>query len=117
MKRDAIVIKEGDNVATALRDLAAAGCNMIVFATGRGAPRDFPFVPVVKLMGNALTWERMRDHMDMSVAGVIEGTESLPEAGERLVQKILAVSSGERTRAEITGYTRAMDLYTTGPVI
>ena len=100
-----------------LTGLAAAGCNMIVFATGRGAPQGFPFVPVVKLTGNDLTWERMRDHMDMSVAGVIEGTESLPEAGERLVRTILAVSSGERTRAEITGYTRAMDIYVTGPVI
>ena len=100
-----------------LTGLAAAGANMIAFATGRGAPQGFPFVPVVKLTGNALTWERMRDHMDMSVAGVIEGTESLPEAGERLVKTILDVASGEKTRAEITGYTRAMDIYTIGPVI
>ncbi len=100
-----------------LTGLAAAGCNMIVFATGRGAPQGFPFVPVVKLTGNDLTWERMRDHMDLSVAGVIEGTESLPEAGERLLTKIVNVASGEPTRAEITGYTRAMDIYVTGPVI
>lgn len=100
-----------------LTGLAAAGCNVIVFATGRGAPQGFPFVPVIKLTGNAKTWERMRDHMDMSVAGIIEGTESLPEAGQRLVERILAVASGERTRAEITGYTRAMDIYVTGPVI
>ncbi len=100
-----------------LTGLAAAGCNMIAFATGRGAPQGFPFVPVVKLTGNALTWERMRDHMDMTVASVIEGTESLPEAGERLVRTILDVASGEKTRAEITGYTRAMDIYTIGPVI
>jgi altronate dehydratase large subunit len=100
-----------------LTGLAAAGCNVIAFATGRGAPQGFPFVPVVKLTGNALTWERMRDHMDLSVAGVIEGTESLPEAGERLLKTILDVASGVRTRAEITGYTRAMDIYVTGPVI
>ena len=100
-----------------LTGLAAAGCNVIAFATGRGAPQGFPFVPVVKLTGNALTWERMRDHMDLSVAGVIEGSESLPEAGERIVRRILEVASGERTRAEITGYTRAMDIYVTGPVI
>ena len=100
-----------------LTGLAAAGCNVIAFATGRGAPQGFPFVPVVKLTGNALTWERMRDHMDLSVAGVIEGSESLPEAGERIVRRILDVASGERTRAEITGYTRAMDIYVTGPVI
>ena len=68
-----------------LTGLAAAGCNVIAFATGRGAPQGFPFVPVVKLTANSVTWERMRDHMDMSVAGVIEGSESLPEAVERPV--------------------------------
>ncbi|MDQ2081136.1 UxaA family hydrolase [Xanthobacteraceae bacterium Astr-EGSB] len=100
-----------------LTGLAAAGCNVIAFATGRGAPQGFPFVPVIKLTGNARTWEHLRDHIDMSVAGIIEGTESLPQAGERLLERIVAVSSGERTRSEITGYTRAMDIYVTGPVI
>ncbi|MBN2751719.1 MAG: UxaA family hydrolase [Rhodospirillaceae bacterium] len=100
-----------------LTGLAAAGCNLIAFATGRGAPQGFPFVPVVKLTGNAQTWERMHDHMDMSVAGIIEGTESIPEAGERLLDRILEVASGARTRSEITGYTRAMDIYVLGPVI
>ena len=55
--------------------------------------------------------------MDMTVASVIDGTESLPEAGARLVKTLLDVASGEKTRAEITGYTRAMDIYTVGPVI
>lgn len=100
-----------------LTGLAAAGCNVIAFATGRGAPQGFPFVPVVKLTANSVTWERMRDHMDMSVVGVIEGSESLPEAGERLVKTLLETASGKKTRAEITGYTRAMDIYVTGPVI
>lgn len=100
-----------------LTGLAAAGCNVIAFATGRGAPQGFPFVPVIKLTGNSLTWERMRDHMDLSVASVIEGDESIPEAGDRLVKTIMEVSSGMKTRAEITGYTRAMDIYVTGPVI
>jgi altronate dehydratase large subunit len=100
-----------------LTGLAAAGCNLIAFATGRGAPQGFPFVPVVKLTGNARTWENMRDHMDLSVTGVIEGTESLPEAGQRIVDTLMDVASGARTRAEITGYTRAMDIYVTGPVI
>ncbi|MDC7786889.1 UxaA family hydrolase [Rhodoplanes sp. TEM] len=100
-----------------LTGLAAAGCNVIVFATGRGAPQGFPFVPVIKLTGNERTWTHLRDHIDMSVAGIIDGTESLPAAGQRLVERILAVASGERTRAEITGYSRAMDIYVTGPVI
>ena len=34
-----------------LTGLAAAGCNVIVFTTGRGAPQGFPFVPVIKVTG------------------------------------------------------------------
>ena len=59
--------------------------DVINYIRESGAPQGFPFVPVVKLTANSVTWERMRDHMDMSVAGVIEGSESLPEAGERPV--------------------------------
>ncbi len=100
-----------------LTGLAAAGCNMILFATGRGAPQGFPFVPVIKLTANSVTWEKMHDHMDISVAGIIDGTLSMPDAGDQVVRAILDVASGVKTRAEITGYTRAMDIYVTGPVI
>lgn len=100
-----------------LTGLAAAGCNIIAFATGRGAPQGFPFVPVVKITGNERTWQNLPDHMDLSVSGVIDGTESLPDAGRRLFAGLLDVASGAPTKAEISGYTRAMDIYTIGPVI
>ncbi|MBW1783304.1 MAG: UxaA family hydrolase, partial [Deltaproteobacteria bacterium] len=35
-----------------LTGLAACGCNVIAFTTGRGAPQGFPFVPVIKITGN-----------------------------------------------------------------
>ena len=41
---------------------------------------------------------------------------STPLTGERLLKTILAVVSGEKTRAEITDYRRATDIYVTGPV-
>ena len=100
-----------------LTGLAAAGCNVIVFTTGRGAPQGFPFVPVVKITGNRVTWDKLRDHMDVDVSAVMEGKESLPEAGKRIFQEMLEVSSGRLTKAEISGYTKAMDIYMVGPVI
>jgi altronate dehydratase large subunit len=100
-----------------LTGLAAAGCNVIAFTTGRGAPQGFPFVPVVKITGNRVTWDKMRDHMDVDVSAVMEGKESLPEAGKRIFQEMLEVSSGRLTKAEISGYTKAMDIYMVGPVI
>ncbi len=100
-----------------LTGLAAAGCTVIAFATGRGAPQGFPFVPVVKVTGNIVTWEKLRDHMDCYVGTIMEGTESLPAAGQRVFRELLMHASGKLTKAEISGYTNSMDIYVTGPVI
>ncbi len=100
-----------------LTGLAAAGCNVITFTTGLGAPQGFPFVPVIKITGNERTWERLRDHMDLSVSGVIDGSETLPEAGGRIFEEIHKVASGKQTKAELSGYTQAMDIFVWGPVI
>ncbi len=100
-----------------LTGLAAAGCNVIAFTTGLGAPQGFPFVPVVKITGNERTAVRMRDHIDISVSRVIDGDETLPQAGERIYDEIIEVSDGKRTKAELSGYTKAMDIYVLGPVI
>jgi altronate dehydratase large subunit len=100
-----------------LTGLAASGCTVIAFTTGRGAPQGFPFVPVIKITGNQNTWEKLQDHMDLNVSGVMEGTETLEAAGNRIYKEILEVASGKLTKAEISGYTKAMDIYTVGPVI
>ena len=97
--------------------MASASCNVIAFTTGRGAPQGFPFVPVIKITGNRVTWSKLKDHMDLSVHAVIEGEETLPSAGKRIFDEILEVSSGKMTKAEILGYNKAMDIYTVGPVI
>jgi altronate dehydratase large subunit len=100
-----------------LTGMAAAGANLIVFTTGLGAPQGFPFVPVIKVTGNEVTWRRMQDHMDLSVHGVMDGEESLQQACQRIVEKIIETASGVETKAEVSGYVQAMDIYVTGPVI
>lgn len=100
-----------------LTGLAAAGCNVIAFTTGRGAPQGFPFVPVVKITGNHITWQKLRDHMDLNVSSIMSGKSSIAVQARRILEKIMAVASGELTKAEISGYTKAMDIYTIGPVI
>lgn len=100
-----------------LTGLAAAGCTLIAFATGRGAPQGFPFVPVVKVTGNIVTWGKLRDHMDCYVGTIMEGSESLPAAGRRLFRELVEYASGRLTKAEISGYSNSMDIYVTGPVI
>ncbi len=100
-----------------LTGLASAGANIIAFTTGRGAPQGFPFVPVVKITGNPKTWESLNDHLDLEVSSIMDGTGSIPEEGKRIFQEIINVASGKLTRAEISGYTKAMNIYVVGPVI
>ncbi len=100
-----------------LTGLAAAGAQMIVFSTGQGTPHGFPFVPVIKVTGNANTYEKVRDYIDVGVHQVIEGTENLQSAGRRIFDELLEVASGKRTKAEIIGYTDAMNIYVTGPTL
>jgi altronate dehydratase large subunit len=74
-------------------------------------------VPVIKITGNAATFEKLKDHMDLSVAAILEGKGTVNQMGEAIYREIVAVASGKRTKAEITGYFSSMDIYVTGPVI
>jgi altronate dehydratase large subunit len=100
-----------------LTGLAAAGCNVIAFATGRGAPQGFPFVPVLKITGSRTAAEKMSDHIDLDLSGVIEGTDTIPDAGRRILEELARTASGALTKAEISGYNNSMDIYMLGPVI
>jgi len=100
-----------------LTGLAAAGCNLIVFATGRGAPQGFPFVPVLKVTGSRTAAEKMSDHIDMNLSAVIDGGDTIPDAGQRMLEELVKIASGTMTKAEISGYTNSMDIYMLGPVI
>lgn len=100
-----------------LTGLAAAGANVIVFATGRGAPQGFPFVPVLKITGSRTAAEKMSDHIDMNLSAVIEGTDTIPDAGRRVLEELVRTASGVMTKAEISGYVNSMDIWMKGPVI
>ena len=100
-----------------LTGLAAAGCNVIAFATGRGAPQGFPFVPVLKITGSRTAAEKMIDHIDMNLSAVIDGGDTIPDAGQRILEELVRVASGAMTKAELSGYVNSMDIYMKGPVI
>ena len=100
-----------------LTGLAAAGCNVIAFATGRGAPQGFPFVPVLKITGSRTAAEKMIDHIDMNLSAVIDGGDTIPDAGQRILEELVRVASGAMTKAELSGYVNSMDIYMRGPVI
>ncbi len=100
-----------------LAALAAAGCQLILFSTGIGAPQGFPFVPVLKVSGNKYTVDRLTDFIDIDVSQVMLEGESLESAGARIVEQAVNVASGEKTKAEIIGYIGSTAIYQNGPIV
>ena len=100
-----------------LAALGAAGCQIILFSTGIGAPQGFPFIPVIKVSGNRNTVERLVDFIDLDVSRILLEGETLDAAGRRVVESLLHVASGESTRAETIGYNGSTAIYQKGPVV
>ena len=97
--------------------LASAGAQLMLFSTGRGAPQGFPVAPVIKVSANAGTCAFLGEHIDVDVSAVMDRRQSLEEAGDFIFQRLLAVASGELTKAELIGYTETMDIFVRGPII
>ena len=103
-----------------LTGIVSGGSHIILFSTGVGAPQGFPITPVVKITGNKLTYRNLEEHMDIDVSTIIEGSETVEEAGNRIVNEIIEVASGKMVKAEIVGYDASgvnTNIYVTGPVI
>jgi len=100
-----------------LTGLAATGAQIIVFTTGRGAPQGFPFAPVIKITGNPKTAKNLADHIDVDVSGILGGAETIDKAGCGILNVVMSVASGSKTKAEMLGYEQSMNIYVTGPVI
>lgn len=72
-----------------------SGANIVLFTTGLGTPTGNPIAPVVKLSTNTILYERMPDIIDINCGTIIEGSETIPQAGERILDYVIKVASGE----------------------
>jgi len=95
----------------------AGGAQLILFTTGLGAPQGYPIAPVIKVSGNPSTCSRLREHIDVDVSGIISGEFSIDDAVKAVMRKLLSVASGEKTKAELLGYDKTMDIYVRGLVL
>ena len=83
---------------------AAAGCQLIVFTTGRGNPIGNPVVPVLKVTANKETFLHMNDNLDLDFSAVLEGTKTMEEMGRDVIAEIVRIASGKMTKAEVHGF-------------
>ncbi|MEY4589570.1 MAG: hypothetical protein RL497_1646 [Pseudomonadota bacterium] len=82
----------------------ASGANVICFTTGRGSAFGCKPVPSIKLSSNTAIYQRMQEDIDLDCGPVIDGAISLEAMGGAIVDKILAIASGEYAKSEDLGY-------------
>jgi altronate hydrolase len=88
-----------------MSNAAAAGCHLLLFTTGRGSPIGSALMPVVKVCGSPGTCRSMAENIDVDVSDVLSGSMTVEEAGKRLLEEVIAVAAGKRTRSERLGHT------------
>ena len=96
--------------------MVGGGAQVVVFTTGLGTPTGNPIAPVIKITGNARTARSMADNTDLDVSGILDHSEPIDGAADRLLDEILAVCSGKLTSAERLGH-REFAIHRRNPTI
>jgi altronate hydrolase len=84
----------GNDVESTTAEVGS-GANVVLFTTGLGTPTGNPIAPVIKIATNTTMYNRMKDIMDINTGTIIEGTETIEAAGERILDYVVKVASGE----------------------
>ena len=82
--------------------LAASGCQIVLFTTGRGTPFG-SFVPTMKIATNTPLAQGKPRWIDFN-AGTLAQDEPMDIVAARFTEYVLAVASGEKVNNEKNGY-------------
>ena len=100
-----VIMDTPGNDPSSVAGMVAGGAKIIFFSTGRGTPTGNPISPVIKITGNKITFQNMKDNIDIDASPVIYGPQSLKELGNNLLEEVVEVANGKHTKAETLGYT------------
>jgi altronate dehydratase large subunit len=102
---------------------AAAGAQLTIFQYGGGAsaksildPSPAVAAPLLWTSANPAAYAVAKESLDFYSGTVIEGTESIEEAGERLLRLVIDVASGTLTLGETVNYADPIEVYGLDPL-
>ncbi len=104
-KQGAIVMDTAGYDISSVTSMVAAGCNAVIFTTGRGTPTGNAIAPVLKVTANEHTYQWMEDNMDVDLSAIIRGEMTIPESGEMLLGEMEKILNGKLTKAEAYGFS------------
>ena len=91
-----LLCSPGNDVESTTAEVAS-GANIVLFTTGLGTPTGNPIVPVVKIASNTTLFNKMPDIIDINTGTIIDGLETIEEAGERILDYVIELASGNKT--------------------
>jgi len=106
---------------------AAGGAQVMSLNYGAGLPTmlhnytvavgGIPIAPVLKSFSSPQDMAQM-DYFDIYAGTIIEGKETIPEVGQRVLEELVAIASGKPCRQEMNSrYKEMMVMYYTGPLL
>jgi len=102
-RRGLVLLNGPGNDLVSATALTAAGAQIILFTTGRGTPFGAP-APTLKIATNSALTRQKPGWVDLNTGTAAEGTRTLDELAEDLLQLVIATASGQKTRSERSGY-------------
>jgi len=99
------------NDSEGIMDLISSGAQIVLFVTGRGSVIGSPVAPLIKITGNAKTYERMIEDMDFNAGRVLSGECTLDEAADDLLSLVARVAAGEPAKPERLGHREHFVMY------
>lgn len=91
--------------------LAAAGCHIVLFTTGRGTPFG-SFVPTMKISTNNDLYKNKPHWIDFNAGEIVYG-RAINDVCEEFIQYIIEVASDRKVNNELKGY-REIAIFKTG---
>lgn len=104
-KSGALVMDTAGYDISSVTSMVAAGCNVVVFTTGRGTPTGNAIVPVCKVTANEHTYNWLEDNMDVDLSPIIRGEKTVEDMGGELLDFVQQIANGRLTKAEAYGFS------------
>lgn len=92
----------GNDVESTTAEVGS-GATIVLFTTGLGTPTGNPIAPVIKIATNTTLYQKMQDIIDLNTGTIIEGKETIQQAGERILDFVCEVASGKPVQAVVHG--------------
>jgi altronate hydrolase len=101
------------NDLESMTGIAASGANIFLFSTGGGATEGNSIAPVIKIASTSGLFNALRDDVDVNAGVLMDDNVSLDAFSDTLLDEVVAVASGKKTRAEIWK-KRSFQIWTAG---